>query len=52
MQALVSSHLLVVAFIPIFGKIVETIYDIIPHKLLEKIIDFLISLKLVRNNFV
>jgi len=46
-QALVSSHLLVVAFIPIFGKIVETIYDIIPHKLLEKIIDTLMAFKLV-----
>ncbi|BCA78926.1 zinc ribbon domain-containing protein [Desulfuromonas sp. AOP6] len=46
-QALVSSHLLVVAFIPIFGKIVETIYDIIPHKLLDKLIDILVSFKLV-----
>ncbi len=44
---LVSSHLLAVSFIPIFFKISETVYDIIPKKLLEKIIDFLESLKLV-----
>jgi hypothetical protein len=46
-QTLVSSHLLVVAFIPIFFKIIEAIYDIIPKKLLKKIMDFLVSLNLV-----
>jgi len=46
-QALVSSHLLGVSFIPIFSKIIETIYDIIPKILLKKIIDLLESLKLV-----
>lgn len=46
-QALVSSHLLGVSFIPIFCKIIETIYDIIPKILLKKIIDLLESLKLV-----
>lgn len=46
-QTLVSSHLLVVSFIPIFCKIIETIYDIIPKKLLKQIIDLLESLKLV-----
>ncbi len=46
-QVLVSSHLLVVSFIPIFFKIIETVYDIIPKQLLRKIIDFLESLKLV-----
>ena len=46
-QALVSSHLLVVSFIPIFFKIIETVYDIIPKKLLKKLIDLLESLKLV-----
>jgi uncharacterized OB-fold protein len=46
-QVLVSSHLLVVSFIPIFFKIIETIYDIIPKKLLKKIIDLLESLKLI-----
>jgi hypothetical protein len=46
-QVLVSSHLLVVSFIPIFFKIIEMVYDIIPKKLLRKIIDLLESLKLV-----
>jgi hypothetical protein len=46
-QTLVSSHLLVVSFIPIFFKIIETVYDIIPKKLLKKIIDLLESLNLV-----
>ena len=46
-QSLVSSHLLGVSFIPIFCKIIETIYDIIPKILLKKIIDLLESLKLV-----
>ncbi len=46
-QTLVSSHLLAVSFIPIFCKIIETVYDIIPKKLLKKIIDLLESLKLV-----
>jgi RNA polymerase subunit RPABC4/transcription elongation factor Spt4 len=46
-QTLVSSHLLAVSFIPIFCKIIETIYDIIPKKLLKQIIDLLESLKLV-----
>ena len=46
-QALVSSHLLVVSFIPIFFKIIETVYDIIPKKLLKKLMDLLESLKLV-----
>jgi hypothetical protein len=46
-QALVSTHLTVVSFIPIFFKIIETVYDIIPKKLLKKLIDLLESLKLV-----
>jgi hypothetical protein len=46
-QTLLSSHLLTVSFIPIFYKIIETIYDIIPKILLKKIIDLLESLKLV-----
>jgi RNA polymerase subunit RPABC4/transcription elongation factor Spt4 len=46
-QTLVSSHLLVVSFIPIFFKIIETVYDIIPKKLLKQLIDLLESLKLV-----
>jgi hypothetical protein len=46
-QTLVSSHLLVVSFIPIFFKIIETVYDIVPKKLLKKLMDLLESLKLV-----
>jgi len=46
-QTLVSAHLLVVAFIPIFFKLIEMVYDIIPKKLLKKLIDLLESLNLV-----
>ena len=46
-QTLVSSHLLGVSFIPIFCRIIETIYEIIPKILLKKIMDLLESLKLV-----
>ncbi len=47
LQTLVSSHLMGVSFIPILCKILETVYDIIPKKLLKRLIDFLESLKLV-----
>ena len=47
LQALVSSHLLGISFIPILCKIIETAYDIIPKKLLKKLINLLESLKLV-----
>ena len=47
LQTLVSSHLLGVSFIPIFCKLIETVYDIIPKKLLKTLIDLLESLKLV-----
>ncbi len=47
LQTLVSSHLLGISFIPILCKIIETVYDIIPKKLLKKLIDLLESLKLV-----
>ncbi len=40
-QMLMSSHLLVVAFIPIFIKIINAIIDIIPKYFLEKIWKFL-----------
>ena len=46
-QTLVSSHLLGVSFIPIFCKIIETVYDVIPKILLKRIMDLLESLKLV-----
>ncbi|HOP40481.1 MAG TPA: zinc ribbon domain-containing protein [Geobacteraceae bacterium] len=47
LQTLVSSHLLGISFIPILCKIIETVYDIIPKKLLKKLMDLLESLKLV-----
>jgi len=47
LQTLVSSHLLVVSFIPIFCKLLETIYDIIPKKLLYQLMEFLKSMQLV-----
>ena len=46
-QTLVSSHLLVIVFIPVLIKIVELVYDIIPKKLLKHIIELLESLNLV-----
>lgn len=46
-QTLVSSHLVIVVFIPVFFKIFELIYDIIPKKLLKHLIELLESLKLV-----
>lgn len=46
-QLLVSSHLLVVTAIPVLFKIAELIYDILPKKLLQRLIEFLESLKLV-----
>jgi len=47
LQTLVSSHLLAVSFIPIFSKIIEAVYYIIPKKLLKQLMDLLESLKLV-----
>lgn len=47
LQTLISSHLLVITFIPIFFKIFEAIYDIIPKKLLKAFWELLVSLKLV-----
>ncbi|HEV8645918.1 MAG TPA: zinc ribbon domain-containing protein, partial [Burkholderiales bacterium] len=46
-QTLISSHLLVIVLIPVFFKLMELLYDIIPRKLLKKIIDILESFKLV-----
>jgi ribosomal protein L40E len=46
-QTLVSSHLLVVAVIPVFLKVMNLVYDIIPRKLLRHLIELLESLKLV-----
>lgn len=46
-QTLVSTHLLVVAFIPVIFKIMELVYDILPQKLLKHLIELLESFKLV-----
>lgn len=46
-QALVSSHLLVVVFIPVLFKISELVYEILPKKFFKQLIDLLESLKLV-----
>lgn len=47
LQTLVSAHLVLISFIPIFCKLIEAVYDIIPKKLLHKLIALLTSLKLV-----
>jgi hypothetical protein len=46
-QALVSSHLLVVALIPAFFKLLELVYDILPRKLLRHVVELLESLRLI-----
>lgn len=46
LQALVSSHLVVVASIPLIFRIAEAVYRVIPKRLLKRFIDLLISLKL------
>lgn len=46
-QSLVASHLLVVAFVPIFLKLVEALYDVIPKRLIAKLLALLASLNLV-----
>jgi pyrimidine operon attenuation protein/uracil phosphoribosyltransferase len=46
-QALVSSHLLVVAMIPAIFKLIELVYDILPRKLLRQVFELLESFKLV-----
>ncbi|MDA1301634.1 MAG: zinc ribbon domain-containing protein [Proteobacteria bacterium] len=46
-QALVSSHLLVVVFIPVLIKVGELVHDIIPRRLLDQLIAMLESLHLV-----
>jgi hypothetical protein len=47
LQALLSTHLLVVVSIPIFLKIVQLILDIIPRQIIKKFIDLLDSVKLI-----
>jgi hypothetical protein len=46
-QTLVSSHLVVVALVPVFLKLVETVYEVIPKRLLAALIALLERLNLV-----
>lgn len=46
-QSLVSSHLLIVIFIPIFWKICEGILEIIPERLLQALMKFLQDLQIL-----
>ncbi len=46
-QTLVSSHLLVVVFIPIFWEICYAIFEIIPKQLLQKLMQFLQDLQIL-----
>ena len=46
-QSLVSSHLLVIVFIPVIFKVSELVYDIVPKKLLRQVFELLESLNLV-----
>jgi len=46
-QSFISSHLVVIAFIPIFWKILEAIFEIIPKRLIEQLLTFLASFKLL-----
>ncbi len=47
LQTLVASHLLVVASIPVFFLVTEAVYEVIPKRLLARVLDLLVSLKLV-----
>lgn len=46
-QILISSHLTVVSFIPVFARIIDTVYEIIPKVLLKKVIELLEAVNLV-----
>ncbi len=46
-QTLVASHLLVVSFVPILGKVLEAVHEIIPKRLLARLISLLAALNLV-----
>jgi hypothetical protein len=47
LQALVAAHLAVVASIPLVFHVAEAVYEVIPKHLLKRLIDLLVSLKLV-----
>lgn len=46
LQTLISSHLILVCAIPIFGRIVYFVYELLPHRLLASLIASLNSLNL------
>jgi len=46
-QGLLSTHLSIVVFIPVFIKLCETIFHIIPDKLITSFIEYLQSIKLI-----
>lgn len=46
-QVLVSSHLLVIVFIPVLFKIINLVYNIIPKKLLQQFIELLQRFNLI-----
>lgn len=46
-QLLVSSHLLVVTCIPVLFKVMEFVWDILPHKLIRQLIELLTHYRLV-----
>lgn len=46
-QMLVSSHLLVVAAVPLLFKVAELAYDILPHRFFRQALDLLEAIKLV-----
>jgi hypothetical protein len=45
-QTLISSHLILVCAIPIFARMVDFVYDLLPHRLLENLIASLEELNL------
>jgi hypothetical protein len=47
LQALVSAHLAVVAAIPLVFRIAEAVYDVLPKRILKRLVELLVSLKLV-----
>lgn len=46
-QALLSSHLVVIAAIPVLFRVVEFVYDVVPRRLLRRLFALLEELKLV-----
>lgn len=46
-QTLVSSHLLVIAVIPLLFKVIQTVYDILPKKFLRRLVELLEALNLI-----